>query len=189
MPVSHGSRHQNRVASIPIRAAERRRLVPSARCAAARIALHAVGQDTPYSAATPAVARSRPAWPICRRHRSVTRALAGNASVASVKLRREQPGVSHRSARFVTTSRHGRPCAGASITVAVRYDFTRPENTPQPGHGASGRVRITHTTNTPSRPCCASVTVYSSSPTRARATSSAARAVASLIWGLSLAVV
>ncbi len=84
------------------------------------MARHAVGQDTPYSAATPAVERSQPARPIAARHRVVTRARAGTSSVVSVNDRRPHHSSVQRNARLTTSNRQRRPWAAASTTIEVR---------------------------------------------------------------------
>ena len=143
-PVSHGSRRQDLLGRV--RHATPRR-----------------PPRQPYSPATDAVDRSRAVSPMRARQRVVSRARAGTCAVAGVNEDRAHHSVSQRNARLITRSRAGRPNAGQSLTVEARRDFTRAENTPQPGHGASARAGVTSTTSSPST--AASSTRYSSSPT------------------------
>jgi hypothetical protein len=182
MPVSHGSRHQNRVSSIPIAAGTRRPHRPSSRTATTRIAVQAVDHDTENSRATDAVERSFPARPINSRHRPVVRRRAAISSVCWVNVRRSHQSARHRNERFTTVNTTTRPACGTSQTTSSRTAFTAAENSPHAGHGADVAVAITFTVKLFSV-SSAATTVYSCSPVKTRV--SASKDVGSFcIWGL-----
>lgn len=110
------------------------------------------------------------------------RARVGNCCVAGVNDRRWHQSVSQRNARFSTRRRHGRPNPGESTTAWDRADFTRAENTPHSGHGASKRLVVTvMVSRSPSS--TASSTTYSSRPTITSAASARGDTVDSICGG------
>ena len=180
--MSHGSRHQNLVSSIPITAGTRRPHRPSSRTATTRIAAQAVDHDTENSRATDAVERSFPALPICSRHRPVVQRRAAISSVCCVNVLRSHHSAVHRNERFDTVNTTARPACATSRTVCSRTAFTAVENSPHEGHGADVAVAITFTVKVFSVSSAATI-VYSWSPVKTR--ESASKDVGSkLIWGL-----